>query len=140
MTKDKIAVISSEKGKASIIERYEGKLNEIVRNVAKKALEIWDLNRSDFIIIRDKYPVEVNLPITKEEYEIYSKYNLRRTSSKTASFELPVYIISYDNEWAEENYKDYKVLVVVPDVGENIMKEVVNWAAEMTLEKELIEE
>ncbi len=134
--KEKIAVIASENGKAKILEEHEGNISEIVRHIARKALEIWDNEKSDFIIIRDRYPVEINLPITKDEYEVYSKYNLRRTSSKTALFELPVYIISYDNEWREENYKDYKVLIVVPNVGDNIIKEIINWAAEMTLENE----
>ena len=70
--KEKIAVIASENGKAKILEEHEGNISEIVRHIARKALEIWDNEKSDFIIIRDRYPVEINLPITKDEYEVYS--------------------------------------------------------------------
>ncbi|RLE50926.1 MAG: DUF2286 domain-containing protein [Candidatus Methanomethylicota archaeon] len=140
MAENKVLVIISERGKASITEEVEGELHEVVKQAARKALELWDLTKSDFIIIRDKYPVELKLPITKEEYELYSKYNLRRSGPGVATFDLPLYIISYDNEWIENNYKDYKVIVVVPKVGDKIAEELVNWAAEITLEEAEFEE
>jgi len=140
LAEESVLIITSEKGKASVEEEVKGKLHEVVRKAARKALELWDLTKSDFIIIRDKYPVELKLPITKEEYEIYSKYNLRRAGPRVATFDLPVYIISYDNEWIHENYKDYRVLVVVPKVDEKITEELINWAAEITLEEAEFEE
>lgn len=128
-------IIRSKEGKAEVIEKIKGKFSEAVKEAAKRALELWDLTRSDFIIIKDKYPVEVKLPITPQEYEEYSKYNIRRSGPNTASFNLPIYVISYNNEWIGNDYRDYEVYVVAPFVNEKITNEIVKWAAEITIQE-----
>lgn len=128
-------IIRSKEGKAEVIEKIKGKFSEAVKEAAKRALELWDLTRSDFIIIKDKYPVEVKLPITPQEYEEYSKYNIRRSGPNTASFNLPIYVISYNNEWIGNDYRDYEVYVVAPFVNEKITNEIIKWAAEITIQE-----
>ncbi|MCS7365785.1 MAG: DUF2286 domain-containing protein [archaeon GB-1867-035] len=133
-------IIKSKEGEAEVLEKIKGEFNEAVKEAAKKALELWDLTKSDFIIIKDKYPVEVKLPITPQEYEEYSKYNIRRSGPNIASFDLPIYVISYNNEWIGNDYRDYEVFIIAPYVNEKIISELVKWAAEITstetLEKE----
>lgn len=137
-------VIKSKDGRANILEKIKGEFNEAVKETAKNALELWDSIKSDFIIIKDKYPVEVRLPITPQEYEEYSKYNIRRSGPDIASFDIPIYVISYNNEWIGNNYRDYEVFIITPYINEKITDELIKWAAEITsaesLEKELEEE
>ena len=128
----KSIVILSKNGKAELYKEIMKNLGEAVKIAASEALTNWKTENSDFIIIRDKYPVEIQLPITKEEFELYSKFNLKRTGSKTAAFELPVYIIAFDNEWVEEEYIDHEVYVVTLKISEKITQEIVEWASEIT--------
>lgn len=125
-------IIRSKMGRAEVLEKMEKEFDEAVKEAAKKALNLWNLTKSDFIIIKDKYPVEVKLPITPKEYEIYSKYNIRKSGSNVASFELPIYVISYNNEWVGNDYRDYEVFVVVPFINDKITDELVKWAEEIT--------
>ena len=136
MQKERTIIIISEEGNAKLHEEKELPLLEAVKETAKKALELWKLQRSDFIIIKDKYPVEIKLPITSEEYETYSKYNLQRTSPKTASFELPVYIISFDNEWLEKEYIDHKVFIVTISLNKELNKQIIEWSKDITSTEE----
>jgi len=128
----KSIVILSKNGKAELYKEIMKNLGEAVKIAASEALTNWKTENSDFIIIRDRYPVEIQLPITKEEFELYSKFNLKRTGSKTAAFELPVYIISFNNEWVEEEYIDHEVYVVTLKISEKITQEIVEWASEIT--------
>lgn len=133
-------IIKSKEGEAEVLEKIKGEFNEAVKEAAKKALELWDLAKSDFIIIKDKYPVEVKLPITPQEYEEYSKYNIRRSGPNIASFDLPIYVISYNNEWIGNDYRDYEVFIIAPYVNKKITSELVKWAAEITSTETLEEE
>ncbi|MCS7096921.1 MAG: DUF2286 domain-containing protein [Candidatus Methanomethylicia archaeon] len=127
-------VILSENGNAQIYKELNMELEKAVKWIAKEAMDIWDLNKSDFIIIRDNYPAEIKLPLTSEEYDAYSKLKIQRTSQKTVIVELPLYIISFDNEWLDDGYKDNKVFVITlgSPLREEVKKEIIEWSKEMT--------
>jgi len=131
----KTIVILSEGGNAKIYKELDVELEEAVKEVAREAMELWDVKKSDFIIIRDNYPMELKLPLTSEEYEVYSKFNMQRTSQRTVIVELPVYVISFDNEWLDDGYKDNKVFIITvgSQLREEAKKEIIEWSGEMTM-------
>ncbi|MEM2136692.1 MAG: DUF2286 domain-containing protein [Candidatus Methanomethylicia archaeon] len=132
----KSIIILSEEGNVSIHREIESSLEEAVKEAAKEAMEKWNIKSSDFIIIRDVYPMEIPLPLSSEEYNVYSKFTIERTQQKTVIVELPVYIISFDNEWLEEGYKDHKVFIVTIEAPfrEEVNNEILEWCKEMTTE------
>jgi hypothetical protein len=130
----KSIVILSENGNVKIYKEMDLDLDKAVKEMAKEAMELWDSGKSDFIIIRDSYPMEIKLPLTNEEYEVYSKLSIQRTQQKTVIVELPIYVISFDNEWFDDEYKDNRVFVVTigAPFREEAKKEIMDWCSEMT--------
>lgn len=121
-----ILIIRAREGKILSKSKQEGEIKEIVRKTVMDALSLWSVDNADFTVIRDpEYPVNAKAPISKEQYELYSKYELQRTSGGVV-FYLPVYIISFDNEYLEDNYLDKEVFVVAPaldQLTENVVGE-----------------
>lgn len=116
------------------MEVVEGSLKEAVRSVVLKALEAWNMEASDFMVMRDKYAATVKLPLTKEQYEEYSGYELRRVSSSEAEVRVPIYIVSFDNEWRGDDYLDKEVFVVAPYVSDAQLEEMKELASNATAE------
>jgi hypothetical protein len=130
----KVLVVKSVMGKVESKDVVEGDIYEVVRQVTQKALSEWEPLFSDFVVVRDKYEVSLKLPLKPEDFERYSKFGLRRTPYGYAVFEVPVYLISYENEWRGDDYVDKKVYLVSLYVNDEIMNEMVEWAAEATRE------
>lgn len=130
--KDKIVVLKSVQGKVEEKKIIDGDVYEVVRETAKKALEEWEPAFNDFIIVRDKYEVTLKLPLKPEEFEKYSRFGLRKAGSDQAVFSVPVFLISYENEWREDNYVDKKVYLVSIYVNDDILGEMEEWVAEAT--------
>ncbi len=130
---DKVLVIRAEDGRVvqSVIE--EGKIEDIVKNYARRALNEWEPIYSDFVVLRDKYEVRLKLPISPEQFEKFSKYGLERTPDGYAVFSITIYTISFDNFWIEGSYQDRKMYLIAPYVDENIKKELEEAAAGSTL-------
>lgn len=134
-----IAIFWSENGAIKSVEKVEGELSQAIKRAVLKSMEDWDVTKSDLMVMRDLYPVSVKLPLTKEQYERYSGYNLRRAGGE-ATFEVPVYFISYENEWRGESYVDRKVAVVAPIVDDFVEKAIFELAENATKEPEELEE
>lgn len=130
---DKVLIIRAEDGKIvqSIIEK--GKIEDIAKNYARKALNEWEPIYSDFVVLRDKYEVRLKLPISPEQFEKFSKYGLERTPDGYAVFNITIYTISFDNFWVEGSYQDRKIYLIAPYVDENIKKELEEVAAGSTI-------
>ncbi len=130
---DKVLVIRAEDGRVvqSVIE--EGKIEDVVKNYARRALNEWEPIYSDFVVLRDKYEVRLKLPISPEQFEKFSKYGLERTPDGYAVFSITIYTISFDNFWIEGSYQDRKMYLIAPYVDENIKKELEEAAAGSTL-------
>jgi len=131
----KTIVVRSKQGKLEEYNVVEGNFKEVVLNVVKKALEAWDMDFSDFIVMRDRYTMQVKLPLTKEQYEEYSKYELRRLSSSEAELRIPIFIVSFNNEWRGEDYVDKEVYVIAPYIDEEEAKDIRELATNATMEQ-----
>lgn len=128
-----ILVVRCREG--TIVSKYKitGDFKETVKKQVLDALSLWDLEKADFTVIRDpQYPISVKLPITKEQYDLYSKYDLSKTSDGNVVFHITVYIISFDNEYKDDNYIDKEILVVAPAIDEKVEEAVVELAIEST--------
>ncbi|MEM4204427.1 MAG: DUF2286 domain-containing protein, partial [Candidatus Methanomethylicaceae archaeon] len=113
MSVKEVLIVRSKEGSLVSKSRVPGDLKEAVKKQVLEALSLWDVERADFTVIRDpQYPVSVKLPITEEQYEMYSKFDMSRTSDGSVVFQIPVYIISFDNEYKDDNYLDKEVFVV----------------------------
>jgi hypothetical protein len=137
-----VLVVRSKEGSLVSKSKVQGDLNEAVKKQVLEALSLWDASRADFTVIRDpQYPVSVKLPITKEQYDLYSNFGMSRTSDGSVVFHIPVYIISFDNEYKDDNYVDKEVFVVAPALDQKVEDAVVELAIESTKpEPEEVEE
>ncbi len=128
-------VVRAENGKIVDSQIIDGEIIDVVKKVAAKAIEEWDPEFSDYIVMKDKYEVSLKLPLTKEQFERFRKFGLRRTSDGYATFDIPVYVISFENQWVENDYVDRKIYLVSIYVDDNIKKELEDWAASSTSEE-----
>ncbi len=130
---DKVLVIRAEDGRIVQSTIEEGRIEDIVKNYARRALNEWEPIYSDFVVLRDKYEVRLKLPISPEQFEKFSKYGLERTPDGYAVFSITIYTISFDNFWVEGSYQDRKMYLIAPYVDENIKKELEEAAAGSTI-------
>jgi hypothetical protein len=115
MLASQFLIVRTKDGNLVSKSKTQGEIKEVVRKTVMDALSLWSVDSADFTVIRDpQYPVTAKSPISKEQYELYSKYELQRTSNGSVMFYLPVYIISFDNIYLEDNYMDREVFVVAP--------------------------
>lgn len=134
----KILVVRSEEGEIKSQQLVEGELEQVLKDVVVKALDLWDPHRSDLVVVRHKHEVSLQLPITREQYELYSRFSLRRFGDK-AIFEIPVYIVSFDNEWTEDNIRDSRVFIVAPYIDEATTNNIIELAKNVTSVNEVKE-
>ena len=131
---EKVLVVRAEEGRVVEEKVVEGDMASVVKDIVAKALKEWKPPESDFVVVRENYRVTVDLPLSSEEYERYSRYGLRRTSGGQAEFEIPVYLVSFANEWRGEDYRDRKIYLVAVYVDDKLRGEMASWAAESTAE------
>lgn len=135
----KVLIARAEHGK--VVEKLvvEDDLEKALKDTVIKVLQLWNPKDSDLIIMRHKQEVVVKLPISREQYEAYSQYNLRRKGD-AAVFEVPLYLISYENRWVNDDVVDSKVYVVSPYVDEVAARKVLELAENVTAPLEQKEE
>lgn len=130
---EKILIIRGEHG--NIIEEKVDETKDIfskVKELASKALNLWEPEFSDFIIIKDQYEVSLKLPLTKDQVQRFMKYGIRRSTEGYAKFNIPVYIISYDSIWVENDYIDRKVYLVSIYVNDDVKEDLKRLVIETT--------
>ncbi len=132
----KTLILRSREGSLVSKTVVESEIKQAIRKIVADAVPLWNLDTSDFIVIRDMYPVSVKLPISKEQYDLYSKYDMSRTTNGSVMFNVPVYVISFDNEWQEEDYVDKEVIVVAPVVDQKVEEIITELAIEATKPRE----
>ena len=130
---EKILIIRGEHG--NIVEERIDETEDIfskVKELASKALNIWEPEFADFIIIKDQYEVSLKLPLTKDQVRRFMKYGIRRSPDGYAKFNIPVYIISYDSIWVESDYIDRKVYLVSVYVNDEVKEDLKKLVIETT--------
>ncbi len=93
-----VLIARIELGEVKGREVVEGSVEDVVRSLMVRALELWDPKKSDLVVTREK------LADIKPELSDYG--------------DLDVYIVSYDIEWIDSNVVDRRFFVVMKDLGE----------------------
>lgn len=104
-------------------EVLKGDVSTVVKDLAKKLIEEWDPNASDFIILKDQYPVKLPLPLSKELMDKLSSFDIKRVGNE-AETSLPVYEITYSNKWEEETFKAERLIVISPLINDEITTQI----------------
>jgi hypothetical protein len=136
---DKVLVVRAEEGRLVESEVVEGGLTEVVKRVAAKALEEWNPETSDFIVLRDVRVVTLSLPIPGDLVDKLRPYGLRRSGRDTAEFDLVVYTISFDNMMVggeEGGYIERKIYLIAPYINEDLRVELEKQAVDIVTPKE----
>ncbi|HIP65970.1 MAG TPA: DUF2286 domain-containing protein [Pyrodictium sp.] len=129
----KIVVVKSVEGKIEDSRIVEGRLPDVVKEIARKTLEEWDPEKSDFTIIKARYELRYKLPISPDLYDIIDELNLEKfREGNNLIVVVPVYTISFDNEWLEDKYHDKAVYVVTYYIDEEEKKQIEEYAVETT--------
>ncbi len=126
----------------SVIE--EGTLDQILKKYALKALDYWNPLKSDFTIIKTRIEVTYKLPPPDHIIELLDHAEEQQiTTSKednTLVLSIPVYTISYDNEWYGDAYRDRRIIVIAPYIDLDEKAKIEEYASEATGEARRLEE
>lgn len=128
----KTLVLSVEGGSIVSSKIVEDELEEVVKKVVVEVLPKWSPKTSDLIAMKYEHEITLKLPLSKELYEVLSKYGLSRKSSSEVIARLPVYVISYENRWVGEDLIDEKVYVISPYINDEIKNDVELLAIDLT--------
>lgn len=130
--REKVLLILAEYGEVKETRVVDGTPHQVVKDVIRSVLDIWNPLTSDLLVVRHKHEIRLRLPLTKEQYEVYSKYNLRRIGGELAAFEVPIYIVSYENKWVGNDLVDVRVVMVSPYIDEDVKKQLMELAESIT--------
>jgi len=140
---------NEEKGQTLVVRVEEGKIVEkkvvpkkldtTLREVILGVLNEWNPETSDLLVIRHRQEFTVRLPLSKEQYLKYSKYNLRRVENM-AVFEVPLYVISFENKNIDDKLQDTKVYIVAPYIDDFISDQIAKLGIDITTATEEEEE
>ena len=123
-------VVRAERGKGAFYRVDNRDLYVVLKSVAMEALKEWRPEEgSEFIIMSDTLNIKLDLPLEAGLFEVVRDLGLRKEGNK-AVFDLPVYVVSFDNKWIDtDRYVDNKIYVVTVDLGaESVRKFIASWA------------
>ncbi|WP_188596757.1 DUF2286 domain-containing protein [Thermocladium modestius] len=116
-------IIYVENNNVSKKETAKGDTASVVKDLAKKLIEEWDPNASDFIVLKDQYPIKLPLPLSKELMDKLSRFDIKRVGNE-AEASLPVYEITYSNKWEEETFKAERLIVISPFINDEVTTQI----------------
>lgn len=129
----KIAVIRAEEGKVVESFVFDGVLEEVVKDIAKQALEEWDPARSDFIVVRDVQELTLSGEADEETLRELEERGAAKREDGQLRVLLQYYTISFDTELVDdENYVDRKIYLIAPLVVPELQDELEAHAASLT--------
>jgi len=136
---ERLVIVECVEGRCIRVDVVTGILEDVVKEVAREALNKWNVSDSDFFISHDYELISKKLPLSKETFEVLSKYNLQRRGNEAIA-RVPVYEISYSNQWDSEKVLVKSIIVIAPYIDETFKKELVDYAVRATsLELQLTE-
>ena len=116
-------VVYIENNKVVNKEVVNGDVKDVAKMYAKKLIDVWDPETSDFIVLRDQYTLTLKLPLSKELVEKLRRYSIRRVGDK-AEATIPIYEIAYSSRWSEDSFEPDKFVIILPEINENVTNEV----------------
>ena len=129
----RVAVVRAEHGR--VVESYvfEGRLEDIVKDITRHTIEEWDPAKSDLIITKDFFDITVTGEPDEEVLEELRGMGLVERSESEVKASIPIYYINFDVELDEEaGYIVRRVYVVAPLVSREFKDEIEHEAASLT--------
>ncbi len=114
-------------GEVEKIERIEQPIETAIKLYVLRALNSWNANNSDFIVLKDYYKISLKLPLSVSLLNRVSRYNLQRVGNQ-AECEIPMYEISYEISWREDGFTTNKLIIVTPYISEEVLECIVEEA------------
>lgn len=138
------SVVYVESGRIVKKEIVNGELVSVVKGLAKRLLEEWNPEMSDFIVLKDQYTISLRIPISRDVLDRLSRYSHVRRVGDKAEASIPVYEITYSNKWTEDTLQTDRLVVILPNINDEITDNVVNniiaMFSERKGEEEILEE
>lgn len=133
----KVLTIRAERGKIIKSEVVDGDLKDLVKRKAQEAMNEWNPETSDFIVLKDNRELELPLPLKPELVDLFRSIgNISRTKDKAIG-SFPVYTISFENRMlSEDKYVEYKIYLLAPYINDDVKTELEAEAQDITTEKE----
>ncbi|BCU67429.1 hypothetical protein HS7_08660 [Sulfolobales archaeon HS-7] len=126
----KTLIIKSERGSISKQEVKEGDYRKIVKDIAMEAINEWT-DMSDFYIMKDVQEFRRKGPLDSKTYEEVKDF-LGGRENQEIIIKLPLFYISFENLWIDNDTQDLRVYIVTPYIGEDIKSELLELATEAT--------
>ena len=132
--KPRVLVVKAEEGRVTEVREHEGTdVARIAKEVASRALSLWDPGSSDFTVIRSSFEARYKLPIKPELYDVLEQLDLPKSVGGGELYvQLPVYTISFDNAWQGDKYVDKRVYVVALVIDDESRAQIVEYAKDAT--------
>lgn len=121
----KSVVVYVENNKVVNKEIVDGDVRDVAKIYAKKLIDIWDPELSDFVVLRDQYTLSLKLPLSKDLVEKLRRYSIRRERDKAIAI-IPIYEIAYSSKWGEDSFEPDKYVIIIPEINENVTNEITN--------------
>ncbi len=118
-------IVHIEKNKVSKKEIVKGNLISVVKEYAKKLIDEWDPETSDFIILRDNYTVTYKVPLKRDIADKVRRYGARRVGDKVEVL-VPVFEITSSNRWVEGTFQADNFIVIMPYIDDEATNQVID--------------
>ncbi len=132
----KVVYIRAEKGKVVETNIIDDEIENVIKDVAREALEEWDPKLSEFVVLRDEEEITIKLPLPDNILNILKNFKFKKKSEKEATIIYPYYTISFDNRKVNNDYIEYKVIIVAPYINDDFTAWLETLAAEIVSERE----
>jgi len=130
----KTIYIRAEKGKVVETTMFEDRPENVVKEAAREALEEWDPSLSEFVVLKDEERVTLELPLPKELEEIIKDFVVEKKNEKEIVIRYPYYTISFDNRKINEDYIEYKIIIIGPYINDDFTAWLETLAADIVSE------
>lgn len=110
-----------------------------VKDHAKELINLWNPEESDFIILRVVQTVSLRLPLNRELYNKLERYGVKRVGDR-AEANIPTYEIIYGSKWMGEDIQMDKMVIIMPNIDEEVTEQVVNNILNSLAEEDYVEE
>ncbi|MET1101134.1 MAG: DUF2286 domain-containing protein [Pyrodictiaceae archaeon] len=135
-----VIVINTEDGKLLASEvRNVNEISVAVKDAAANALKRWSPDQSDFTIIRSYFEARYKLPLDPALYDKIMELGLELyREGDEVIVKVPVYTISYNNQWLGDTYHDKGVIVVSLYIDDEEKRQLEEYAIGITREPKRI--
>jgi hypothetical protein len=132
--KAKVIIIRADEGKVTEKKIVEGDIDQIIKDVTRKAVEEWQPSLSDLTALHTKLELRYRKPLPPEVADAIFNLNLEYSlEGNDVIVNLPVIVVSFDNRWIDESkYEERRIYVVAPYVDEESTKQLEEYAKDVT--------